>query len=142
MSTDLLDDPFRLYRYVRQIDRRFARLRRAAASRQPVVGVKSLLLIFLVIIPALAGASFLIQRIHTQYVLLTEPPGSTTAHTGFVLVKGIVMMKLYSSGISPFSHRCCIMLYEKSIDFQIIDVDPLPGWKSWLFRNHSKPCQS
>ncbi|MEP6606384.1 MAG: glutathione S-transferase N-terminal domain-containing protein [Nitrosospira sp.] len=34
------------------------------------------------------------------------------------------MMKLYSSPISPFSHCCRIMLYEKGMDFQIIDVDP------------------
>ena len=80
MSTEFLDDSFRLYRYVRQLDRHIARIRRVAASRQPVVGIKSLLMIFLVIIPALAGASFLIQRIHTQYVLLTGPPGSSTAH--------------------------------------------------------------
>ncbi|MEP6606659.1 MAG: glutathione S-transferase N-terminal domain-containing protein, partial [Nitrosospira sp.] len=33
------------------------------------------------------------------------------------------MMKLYSSATCPFSHRCRIMLHEKDMDFQIIDVD-------------------
>ncbi len=37
------------------------------------------------------------------------------------------MMKLYSSSTSPFSHRCRIMLHEKDMDFQIIDVDPYAG---------------
>lgn len=32
-------------------------------------------------------------------------------------------MKLYSSATCPFSHRCRIMLHEKDMDFQIIDVD-------------------
>ena len=33
------------------------------------------------------------------------------------------MMKLYSATTCPFSHRCLIVLYEKGMDFQIIDVD-------------------
>ncbi|MEO6563094.1 MAG: glutathione S-transferase N-terminal domain-containing protein [Nitrosospira sp.] len=33
------------------------------------------------------------------------------------------MMKLYSATTCPFSHRCRIVLYEKGMDFQIIDVD-------------------
>lgn len=32
-------------------------------------------------------------------------------------------MKLYSATTCPFSHRCRIVLYEKGMDFQIIDVD-------------------
>ena len=38
-------------------------------------------------------------------------------------------MKLYSSPTSPFSHRCRIMLHEKGMDFELIDVDPhtMPG---------------
>ena len=40
-----------------------------------------------------------------------------------MLVKGIVMMKLYSNATSPFSHRCRIMLYEKGMGYQIINVD-------------------
>ena len=34
------------------------------------------------------------------------------------------MMKLYSATTCPFSHRCRIVLYEKDMDFQIIDVEP------------------
>ena len=33
------------------------------------------------------------------------------------------MMNLYSGTTDPFSHRCRIVLYEKGMDFQIIDVD-------------------
>jgi stringent starvation protein A len=33
------------------------------------------------------------------------------------------MMTLYSSAACPFSHRCRIVLYEKGMDFQIVDVD-------------------
>lgn len=33
------------------------------------------------------------------------------------------MMNLYSGITCPFSHRCRIVLYEKGMDFQIIDVD-------------------
>ena len=32
-------------------------------------------------------------------------------------------MNLYSGTTCPFSHRCRFVLYEKSMDFQIIDVD-------------------
>ena len=33
------------------------------------------------------------------------------------------MMNLYSGTTDPFSHRCRIVLYEKQMDFQVIDVD-------------------
>src|SRR5262245_66516501 len=33
------------------------------------------------------------------------------------------MMNLYSRTTCPFSQRCRIVLYEKGMDFQIIDVD-------------------
>jgi stringent starvation protein A len=33
------------------------------------------------------------------------------------------MMTLYSGSACPFSHRCRIVLFEKGMDFQIIDVD-------------------
>lgn len=33
------------------------------------------------------------------------------------------MMTLYSGTTDPYSHRCRIVLYEKDMDFQIIDVD-------------------
>ncbi len=32
-------------------------------------------------------------------------------------------MNLYSGTTCPFSHRCRIVLYEKQMDFQVIDVD-------------------
>jgi stringent starvation protein A len=34
------------------------------------------------------------------------------------------MMQLYSGISCPFSQRCRIVLYEKGMDFQIVDVDP------------------
>jgi stringent starvation protein A len=33
------------------------------------------------------------------------------------------MMTLYSGTVDPFSHRCRIVLYEKGMDFEVIDVD-------------------
>ncbi len=33
------------------------------------------------------------------------------------------MMQLYSGTTCPFSHRCRFVLYEKGMDFQIVDVD-------------------
>jgi stringent starvation protein A len=40
------------------------------------------------------------------------------------LQKGsIKMMKLYSGSVDPFSHRCRIVLFEKGMDFEVIDVD-------------------
>jgi RNA polymerase-associated protein len=33
------------------------------------------------------------------------------------------MMKLYSNTTDPFSHRCRIVLFEKGMDFEVIDVD-------------------
>ena len=35
------------------------------------------------------------------------------------------MMKLYSNALDPFSHRCRIVLFEKGMDFEVIDVDHL-----------------
>lgn len=32
------------------------------------------------------------------------------------------MMKLYSGSVDPFSHRCRIVLFEKGMDFEVIDV--------------------
>jgi stringent starvation protein A len=34
-----------------------------------------------------------------------------------------VMMTLYSGTTCPYSHRCRIVLFEKGMDFQVIDVD-------------------
>ncbi|MBX9895585.1 MAG: glutathione S-transferase N-terminal domain-containing protein [Nitrosomonas sp.] len=34
------------------------------------------------------------------------------------------MMALYSTITCPYSHRCRIVLHEKDMDFQVIDVDP------------------
>lgn len=34
------------------------------------------------------------------------------------------MMTLYSGTTCPYSHRCRIVLYEKGMDFEVIDVDP------------------
>ncbi|PIY06936.1 MAG: glutathione S-transferase, partial [Gallionellales bacterium CG_4_10_14_3_um_filter_54_96] len=35
------------------------------------------------------------------------------------------MMTLYSGTTCPFSHRCRIVLFEKGMDFEVIDVDML-----------------
>jgi len=43
----------------------------------------------------------------------------------FAFVSGVlrIMMNLYSGTTDPFSHRCRIVLYEKGMDFEVIDVD-------------------
>jgi RNA polymerase-associated protein len=33
------------------------------------------------------------------------------------------MMRLYSGTSCPYSHRCRIVLFEKGMDFEVIDVD-------------------
>ena len=33
------------------------------------------------------------------------------------------MMKLYSNSTDPFTHRCRIVLFEKGMDFEVVDVD-------------------
>ena len=70
MRFDLPDEIARVYRYVRQLDRRVTKLRHKAASRQPVVGFKWLLVKFVLIIPALTVVIVFIQRTATRYVLL------------------------------------------------------------------------
>ena len=35
------------------------------------------------------------------------------------------MMNLYSGTTCPYSHRCRFVLYEKQMDFQVIDIDSL-----------------
>lgn len=35
------------------------------------------------------------------------------------------MMRLYSGTVCPYSHRCRIVLFEKGMDFEVIDVDQL-----------------
>jgi RNA polymerase-associated protein len=35
------------------------------------------------------------------------------------------MMQLYSGTTCPYSHRCRIVLFEKGMDFEVIDVDLL-----------------
>ena len=37
--------------------------------------------------------------------------------------ENLPMMTLYSGTTDPFSQRCRIVLHEKGMDFQIIDVD-------------------
>ena len=80
MSFDLPDETSTLYRYIRQLDRRLTKLRHTASSRQSVVGLKWIMILLLLVIPALAVVVFLIHRTDTRHILLTGPAGSTTAH--------------------------------------------------------------
>ena len=45
------------------------------------------------------------------------------------------MITLYSGTTDPFSHRCRFVLFEKGIDFQIIDVDMLNNPKDFAVIN-------
>ena len=80
MSDELPDELSRLYRYVKQWDRRITKLRHMALFRRPILSVTKFVLIFVLLIPAIAVVIFLVHRTHTQYVLLAGPAGSTTAY--------------------------------------------------------------
>jgi len=47
----------------------------------------------------------------------------STQFVNFSKDKSPAMMTLYSGTTCPFSHRCRIVLYEKGMEFEIIDVD-------------------
>src|SRR5690606_5053381 len=51
------------------------------------------------------------------------PRGSAWCAFAFALRSGNTMLNLYSGTTDPFSHRCRIVLYEKGMDFEVIDVD-------------------
>lgn len=80
MSDDLPEELTRLYRYVKQLDRRINKLRHMTLFRRPVLSIASLMLIFVLLIPITGIMIFLVNRTHTQYVFLTGPAGSTTAY--------------------------------------------------------------
>jgi len=80
MSDDLPEELTKLYRYVKQLDRRINKLRHMTLFRRPVMSVASFVLIFVLFIPVTAVVIFLVNRTHTQYVFLTGPAGSTTAY--------------------------------------------------------------
>lgn len=80
MSDDLPDEISRLYRYVKQLDRYFTKLRHNSISRQSILSATKFVLIFVLLIPAVAAVIFLVHRTHTQFILLAGPAGSTTAH--------------------------------------------------------------
>lgn len=80
MSDELPDELSKLYRYVKQWDRRITKLRHTTLFRRPILSVTRFVLIFVLLIPAIAVVIFLVHRTHTQYVLLTGSAGSTTAY--------------------------------------------------------------
>ena len=41
----------------------------------------------------------------------------------FFFLVGLFLMRLYSGTTGPYSHRCRIVLYEKGMDFEVIDID-------------------
>jgi RNA polymerase-associated protein len=49
--------------------------------------------------------------------------GAACGHAAPSVFEDTAMMNLYSSTTCPFSQRCRIVLYEKGMDFQVIDVD-------------------
>lgn len=80
MSDELPEGLTKLYRYVRQLERRIIKLRHMTLSHRPILRVVSFVLIFVLLIPLIAAGIFLINRTHTQYVFLAGPVGSTTAY--------------------------------------------------------------
>jgi stringent starvation protein A len=65
----------------------------------------------------LRDANPLLPRFEAPDAPLTKEPARPTAHGD------ANMMTLYSGTTDPFSQRCRIVLHEKGMDFQIIDVD-------------------
>lgn len=80
MSDELPGGLSKLYKYVRQMERRVIKLRHMTLFHRPILRVVSFVLIFVLLIPLVTAGILLINRTHTQYVLLTGPVGSTTAY--------------------------------------------------------------
>ncbi|MDE2389645.1 MAG: hypothetical protein KGN35_11310, partial [Betaproteobacteria bacterium] len=62
MSDELSDELTKLYKYVKQLDRRTVKLRHAPFFRRPILSAMSFVLIFVLLIPAIASVTFLISR--------------------------------------------------------------------------------
>jgi RNA polymerase-associated protein len=54
---------------------------------------------------------------------ITAPPVRKVVRDADYSWGSSAMMNLYSGTTCPFSHRCRFVLYEKQMDFQVIDVD-------------------
>lgn len=80
MSDELPEELTKLYKYVRQFDRRITKLRHKTLFHRPILSVTSFVLIFVLFIPIAVVTVFLVNRTHMQYVFLTGPVGSTTAY--------------------------------------------------------------
>jgi len=80
VGDELPEELTKLYRYVKQLDRRITKLRHMRLFHRPILSVTSFVLIFVLLIPVIAVVTFLINRTHTHYVFLTGPAGSTTAY--------------------------------------------------------------
>ena len=88
MSDELPEELTRLYKYVRQFDRRIAKLRHKTLFHRPILSITGFVLFFVLVIPIIAAAIFLVNRTHKQYVFLTGPVGSTTAYLAPILLEG------------------------------------------------------
>jgi len=80
MSDELPEGITRLYRYVRQAERRVIRLRHMTLFHRPILRIVSFVLIFVLLVPLIVAGIFLTDRTNTHYVFLTGPVGSTTAY--------------------------------------------------------------
>jgi TRAP-type uncharacterized transport system substrate-binding protein len=76
-----------LFWRVKQIDRAYRRVHRHPILHAVLGAGRSWLLVFLIAIPLLVGAIPLMRNLHTQYTLVTGPPGGTAALLGPVLAK-------------------------------------------------------
>lgn len=76
----MLKEVTRMYRYIRHLDHRIARLRHKTFFRRHILGITSFVVIFVLLIPVLMIAIFLINRNYTEHIFLTGPVGSTTAY--------------------------------------------------------------
>lgn len=80
MSDEFPEELTKLYSYVKQLDRLVTKNRHMTIFGRSILSVAGFVLFFVLLIPVIASAIFLVNRSHTQYVFLTGPAGSTTAY--------------------------------------------------------------
>ena len=93
------------------------RLRRRAARGRAASAIGIVVLFVLGVLFVLAYAAE--EGILERRALTTRGVGRAV----FPDRRTSIMMQLYSGTTCPFSHRCRFVLYEKGMDFQVIDVD-------------------
>jgi glutaredoxin len=95
-----------------------------AAQSRKMIGVVVLFVLGVLFTLAYAmKKAYLERRALAPLHRLFGPGPGRRRPPGFFIRIPASMMQLYSGTTCPFSHRCRFVLYEKGMDFQVIDVD-------------------